>query len=334
MQNRFDNLIIIDFLFISSIIVIYFYLLLIFFDIKTFTIWSQITDIYNSLDPDSYLSGIQTLFSEHHPHALRALLIFPIYLLSSLLEIDVVMVYNIVLVFLLFGMYRLISFITYHTINKAYPLGILIFFISISFFMHGRILFAMFGNTLILFALFKYEYTTKLAHFNFFILICFGILFCSVSSGTMMVAIGSILLFYFLHSIRLLPFLKKKYLFIYIVAVLGLIVMLPIIIQLVSKNLNFFHGSFLLMLSHGMGKYLLKYWFLVSPIVLLAPYILYRLYLLVISYPIYILPLSMMVTSLLIGVFGISSLVSGFPAYILFLYLIANHALLKKIKYV
>ncbi|MDQ7085350.1 MAG: hypothetical protein Q9M36_10680 [Sulfurovum sp.] len=299
------------------------YILLILLEYKQFSIWSQVG--YYLFNSESYdrLDMVLELFQDKHPHALRILLIYPFFEISDFLGVDVNFLYNIVLVILVFTIYKIFISITKGMIHKPQLLLVLFFIIFLSLYMNGRLIFAILGNTFILYILYRQAYSEyKLSIFKVMIYILLSLWLCSVSSGTLMVGIGTILLFYFLNFIVYLPYIKKTHIYFVLIILAFLLFFLPLILQLINKNLDYYDGSFFLMLDHGFGKYftnIIIYLILSLPLIFLSMIIAYK-YLKKYSY--YILPLSMIFSSLTIGLFGTSSLVSGIMAYILFIYMI------------
>ena len=118
-----------------------------------------------------------------------------------------------------------------------------------------------------------------------------------------------------------LPYVNKKILIGLILFIVLVLSMSPIIMKVVDKNLAYFDGSILHMLSHGMGQYLLSYSYIIFPLLGLIMIFLPTVILFLRKDKILILSLSMMLSSFIIGLFGFSSLVSGIPAYLLFFYI-------------
>ncbi len=313
-------------IFILELFILLTYLILILLEIKTFIIWEQITyylteDIYSNNDV------LLSLYKDSHPHLLRILLIYIIYQISIYFSLDVNMIYNIILVFLLFFTYILIKKIIndFFIARNTYKiLVVLLFLFTLSNFMNGRIVFAIFGNTLLLYALYFKNYSIKkqIKNFRFILLVFFSIIFTSVSSGTFMVCLTTIFLFYFLTFISKLPYIEKKYfLTIFFINIL-IILFIPLIIKFINKNLEFYNGSIIEMLDHGFGKYIDIYIYPFLIILIILPFIMIVVYNYILSNYKIILPLSMILSSFLIGLFGYSSFVSGISGFILFFFMI------------
>ena len=102
----------------------------------------------------------------------------------------------------------------------------------------------------------------SISNISFFILVLISILFTSVSSGTFMVSILTLLIFYFTIMIIHFPILKIKYIYLQIYTFLVIILLTPLIVKFIDKNLQFFNGSIIEMLGHGFGRYLEEYYIL------------------------------------------------------------------------
>jgi hypothetical protein len=75
------------------------------FGIISFDIWQQITDILIIDTSENFITLLEML-SNSHPHTLRVMLIFPIYIISEYLCIDVVLLYSLVISILIFMIYK------------------------------------------------------------------------------------------------------------------------------------------------------------------------------------------------------------------------------------
>lgn len=307
------------------------YLLFVVLSIKEFSIWPQITNLLIENDIEFNITTLATLVVTEHPHTLRVFLIFPIYVLAEFLFLDVKIVFSIVALFILFFSYYMILFIIKDYVSRKKAFLILIFLISISFFMNGRIMFSIFGNTLLLYLLYLNFYTLiKMNIFKKLFLYILAMWFVSVSSGTFMVFLLSVAFFYGLHFLVKLPYLNKKVMWAFLAFLLLLILIYPIIEIFIDKNLTYYDGSIINMLSHGIGKYLIKYISIIIPFFVLVALLGPIVFLYIKSYKILILPFSMMLASISVGLFGLSSLVSGMSAYLLFMYMFFNKKRIKR----
>lgn len=309
----------------QNIFLIEFFLFLIYISfiligLKDFTIWSQITDHLT----DDFISNnerIIHLYEINHPHLLRVFILYLIYQFSLFFNFDITLVYNLFVIIILHTSYILLKkvLIDFYSDSKYFILIILITLFFLSIFMNGRIVFAIFGNTLLLYAIYMKSYSLKnnISNFSFFILILISILFTSVSSGTFMVSILTLLIFYFTIMIIHFPILKIKYIYLQIYTFLVIILLTPLIVKFIDKNLQFFNGSIIEMLGHGFGRYLEEYYILFFILLFFMPFIIMLLFVYFRKEIIYILPFSMILSSTIIGMFGLLSFFSGISAFIL-----------------
>jgi len=311
------------------------YLIFVILGIKEFTIWSQITDILVPNDMELNIDTIIGMIATNHPHTLRVMLITPFYIISEYFNYDIKLFFSIVLVILIFITYWVNVSILEKYIARKKLLFFLIFLIALSSIMNGRILFSILGNTVLLLLLYNNFYVKeKFKWYKNIFLFIVSLCLVSVSSGTFTVFLFTIFIFYILQNLVQLPYISKKILWMFILFILMILLILPVIIVFIEKNLNYYDGSVLQMLSHGAGGYLLEYFYLIFPIlsifILLLPigffYIKRNNFL--------ILPLSMIISSITIGLFGYSSLVSGISAYLIFIYMFIYTKRYKSLQYV
>lgn len=200
-------------LFILELFLFFIYAILIILGIKEFSIWQQIT-YYLSNDFNGNNETLLSLFETNHPHFLRIFILYVIYQISLFFALDITFIYNLLLLFLLFFTYIFIKKIIFDIFNfiDYKILGVLFFYFLLSFFMNGRIIFAIFGNTLLLYGLYFniYSINQKIMNFKLVIIVIFSLLITSVSSGTFMVCLLTIFLFYFFIIVVRFPFLEKK----------------------------------------------------------------------------------------------------------------------------
>ena len=307
-------------LFILELFLFFIYAILIILGIKEFSIWQQIT-YYLSNDFNGNNETLLSLFETNHPHFLRIFILYVIYQISLFFALDITFIYNLLLLFLLFFTYIFIKKIIFDIFNfiDYKILGVLFFYFLLSFFMNGRIIFAIFGNTLLLYGLYFniYSINQKITNFKLVIIVIFSLLITSVSSGTFMVCLLTIFLFYFFIIVVRFPFLEKKiiYMIFFIFIIISSII--PLITQFINKNLDFYDGSILKMLEHGFGKYLEAYVYIVLPLLLFLPFIFIIGYYFLSKNHKLILSFSLILSSLFIGLFGFSSLFSGISGFVL-----------------
>lgn len=315
------------------IFIIYFILILL--EVKKFIIWGQITNV---LVPNEMLNNyeiITNLIETNHPHILRILLIVPFYAISEYISIDLELFFSITLMMFIFILYYLHLKILNSIVSRKKLFFILLFFLGLSFLMHGRIMFSILGNTILLFLLYKSFYSSyKIGKFKFLVLFIIALWFVSVSSGTFIVFLLTILIFYTIQALIKLPYISKELLFSFSMFLLLILLLIsPIIMVFVEKNLNYYDDSIVNMLSHGAGRYLIDYFYIVLPLLMLFILFLPIFLRYLKKYRILILPASMIISSLVVGLFGFSSLVSGISAYIVFIYLFINRQKIKGVQY-
>jgi len=307
-------------IFLIEIFLLLIYIFFILMGFKDFIIWSQITDHLT----DGFISNNESLihlYEINHPHLLRVFILYLIYQFSLFFSLDISLVYNLFIITILFGSYILLKkvLIDFYSASKYFILIILITLFFLSIFMNGRIAFAIFGNTLLLYSIYMKSFSLKnsISNISFFILILISILFTSVSSGTFMVSIITLLIFYFTIMIIRFPMLKIKYIYLQMYIFLLIILLTPLIVKFIHKNLQFFNGSIIEMLGHGFGRYLEEYYILFFILLFFMPFIVMILFVYLKKKMIYILPFSMILSSVSIGMFGILSFFSGITAFIL-----------------
>lgn len=297
------------------------YLMLIVFGYKQFLIWDQITDAFVGINS---LSDISSIFADFNSHTLRLTLIFPLLILANAINVDQQFFFSLLVFFLLHCIVlNCNTILNTFSIRKSYSLFLYLLFVCVSLFMNGRIMFAFYGITLILLAfrsIINSESTLKTLS-----LLPLGLWFTSVSTGSFSVAMVAILSFFLItyhthkrHKKSLLRF--------------GLLlssIFLPFIIPLmqinIQKNLDYYDGSFMKMLNHGMGIFLKKLSvliFLIGGLILFLPFITYFFMKSIekirndeffcMTYPV-------IIGGILIGLFGFSSLITCLPAVFLIL---------------
>ncbi len=298
-----------------GLFLLFFYILLIVLGVQKYLIWSQITDLIDGLTHTERWELIFELIDSSHPHALRIFLVNIIYDMADLLPLSLEKVFSIVVILCIYFTYKINAYIG----AKSFVSNMLVlfFFFILVLLMNGRIAFAIFGNTLILYALFKRHYVGESSFLIFFFYILLGVLFCSVSSGTTFVAIGFILCFYLIQLLLYFPKINTK-IVLYFTLFIALLLfgIKDILLVYFYKNLAYYDGSLYNMLSHGVGKYLTSYYLIILPFLLVIVVFVWRYFK---KYPLLILPGSLVVSAVFIGLFGLSSLVSGVSGFMLLL---------------
>lgn len=221
------------FVFFHILIIIIF----VFLRKKIFYIFPQAMNLYNfHVD----LIGLYKYGYIHHIP--RYLVVYPSIFFGELLDIDIHLI-NTIYSMIIFC----ITIFLWWEIIKKYRIKInlltcifLIFFsVGIIFFVNGRIIFAYFSETLLL-----YYFINRKFQINLKFLVIF--LFSSVSSGTMSV----ILIVCFLHRKKLENRLRRKK-NIKIFKFFIIILVFYFFIIFAKKNLMYFSGNIFLMMRHG-----------------------------------------------------------------------------------
>ena len=141
----------------------------------------------------------------------------------------------------------------------------------------------------------------------------------SVSTGTFIVGVSSLILYIILFSLKRKKnqksFFNKKFFYI----ILILLLFATIILKYINKNLDYFDGSIYMMLSHGIGK-IFYYDEGILFVIILFPFLLIFgiiLFFKIFTNSYYISTIPIILMSLVFGMFGHSTLVACYPAVIL-----------------
>jgi|LakMenEpi03Aug12_release.lakeMendotaPanAssembly.Ray.scaffolds.fasta_scaffold311447_2 hypothetical protein len=209
--------------FLSSFLICFIFYLI--FDPK-FILWSQIVPNYN--------------LNQFTPHAIRNLLVNSlIFLIQFFININRGEAFNLLCIFFLFFTSYLLSLNIFNiTRNYLFSTVFIFFPIFISFFQNGRGLIACF-SVLLYYSIFLTEY--RILKFLFFLS---AIFLSNVSSGVFSVLLIIVFLGTYLDQVK---FINKKFLFFFI------LLLSPIFLVYLDKNLKFYDYDIFLMLSHGLG---------------------------------------------------------------------------------
>ena len=286
------------------------WMLLVLFEIKEYNVWSQILSI------DINDNVFQNMYETHHPHLLRFALMYPIILLSEYLNIDLNLVFGIEALVINLIIFFLLNKIMNHIFQtKRYYILVLLLLFSINLFMHGRIIFGFFGISILLHT-FYFNTVKEYSNIKFFTIIAVALFLMSVSTGTFIVGIVSVVLYILLNTHYNYSKTKKLFNFKILLLIIGLIAIKPLIQQYIDKNLDYFDGSVILMLSHGIGRifynqYVLFTFLLFLPVASIMGIIMYKKTMKNIYY-VTIVPI--LIATFSIGLFGHSTLSVGLPA--------------------
>ena len=310
-KKRFLNFII-NFLFL-------FYLILTLLGIKEFNVWNQITVLISEPNFQDLLITLRNMFIGKHAHIFRLILLSPVMLLAHILNMKINYLFSIVIVILIFIMTKILNNLSQKLIPKKIPsLTIPFILIIITFFLNGRGILSMFGITLILNA-YYYNLLKLFSLKKFTSHVLLGCFFCSVSSGTFSVALGSIILFFLGKIIKDFPKIHKNYLKLYLIFFMIFLLLTSEIIKLINKNLLFYEGSIIKMIDHGLGSVVPTSFVLltIGLIISISPLLFIILKKLLKKHLLYQVTLPLILSSLSIGVFGWLSLFVCFPAIII-----------------
>lgn len=231
--------------FLFSISTFLILLFLVLFDLKTFHLWYQVTYLFES---DFPLSKFLI-----HPHGPRYLLTYPVFYVSSLTDVDRDLVFSIVISFLIAVTVHINLMSSYFFFNKKgtnvfiFGFIVFLFYMTMSLFMNGRILFAMLGSSLFVnLSIYRHRGV------KFYALAFISIFLACVSSGTVtIVLIWSISYYLFFYKKSIMENILGSMtvlLFIYLISSFFMLYL--------NKNLDSFGGSFYQMMKHGLGAFI------------------------------------------------------------------------------
>ena len=293
------------------------YLFLIFFDIKYFGIWSQITDSISS--DSSFLASFNSINS----HSIRIALIFPIIYLSSIIDVNYNYIFSLIclfnLNFVIFSIIKVSKDLNNYNYNKGLFLINSIFIIAL--FMNGRLTFSFVGISLLMLALTVIEKIDKKT-IIYLIMIFIGFIFSSVSSGTQLIYLLIISIYFFTNIAMKFPKIKNIHFLITIVGLITFYYLKDIIYASISVNLIYYNNSVIDMLNHGFGKYfeLSQLFLIFFPLIIIISRLLYYFKNKIISSKKNILYLSVIFSCFFGGIFGISAFVFGLPVFLIIIY--------------
>jgi hypothetical protein len=283
--------------------------LLVYLNVKEYSVWQQILDGFNDDSIAQYLENIVS-------HTARLILMHPIIALSNVIGVNenTMFSYVVLLLFLIIN-FRVISWsklyygpISYFNVSLLINFTLLVFFLL----MNGRNTFSFLGNAL-LFDAFLLIYDRKKIFLAFGLAVLAGF-FCNVSSGTFAVLTINL----FLHFI--IVFVKRPLSKLSIYS-LGLLicavgVYTPVLVAGFYKNLEYYDYSVIKMLSHGYGDIIIGnlYFLLVLAPVGLVLVLWLAIFILGNSLSKFLhVRLIFFLTACFGGLFGYSSLVGALP---------------------
>jgi hypothetical protein len=281
-----------------------------------FSIWPQVLD-------HAYVSPLEVNFFTE-AHGLRYILMYPILFLAheTGIEGDVLFTGEVMLMMLAVPVLLDRSRAIIRHDNRPWGwerVFFLLFFTGLSLTMNGRLAFAFLGISLLLWTMLRFE-RHQAGPARTIGFIGLALFLASVSTGTFMVALGTVVGWAALLGAwpgRL--FLREAA--IAGIVLFGALLAAPLVELYVYKNLNFYEGDIVNMLNHGPGVVLYEGspW-LTVPLVaggaVLGTLLLAGLLL---AYPYLRPPILVMTFAACFGVFGYSTLSMGLPALLLFL---------------
>lgn len=185
---------------------------------------------------------IKNLIYQKNVHIFRYLVVYIPIFFSNMLNINVNILYTLYLYIvggLLFIYSDKIYLIKKNGKNKnLIYIFMLVIYLSIYFIVNGRILFSYLGEVILI-----YEIYSKKNRKKIYIL---AIFFASVSSGTMLVIIFSLIM-YFMKTIKIKNQIGKNQIIVLIILVLIALYAKKMIL----KNLHFFDNNIFKVLEHG-----------------------------------------------------------------------------------
>lgn len=238
--------------YVNAFLTITYVIVLLIYD-KHFYIWSQVTVLMGE--------GWRSILA--NPHATRYVLVYPAIFLSELLGAEANEVFSWYVVFLVILTARILAVTTVMISgHKGKVAGnwyflYLLAYGAVTFFMNGRLAFAFLGISLIMFAQVRYLIANvpRVATTSFLFLL--GLFFTSVSSGTLAVGNGIIVLFLLALGISRFPRIRVRDMWLGMIVTLFLLFLVgPFLKIFIKKNLGFYGGSVVNMLSHGYGAIL------------------------------------------------------------------------------
>ena len=225
---------------------------------KSFTIWEQVVELH------AQKRSLANLYAARHPHFLRYLVAYPVFLGSNLTGLSSAAIFNLACLALLPALALILRRVelieTSENSSEARITAHTIVLFSISYFMNGRIIFALFGYSILVLVLSEY-FSSCRWRFSSFILCLVGILFCSVSSGVFAVAFLFLLLCLLLSVVRAFeaPTVRPAQLGMTVSIIVLFAMFREFLLIGIDKNIEFYGGGIeavWTMLDHGLGTYL------------------------------------------------------------------------------
>lgn len=215
---------------------------IVFLELHRFKLWPQVTTLWEG--------GFKLVDVLSHPHGLRYLLIYPIFLVSSNSGVHYDLIFSVIACFLIAAIFLMIVLTTMNIKGNIDKKVLIVFFFLfvIAVNMNGRLVFALLGSSIFLYIVYS-----KLSGLSFYFLSFFSFLLSSVSSGTLSVFLSWFILYW--------TFFKNKSITENVIGgtacVLFFYFIFDFIVLFVKKNIDYFGGGgdgIVNMLSHGPGR--------------------------------------------------------------------------------
>lgn len=311
---------------LSAIITSILLLILVIFNLKQFSLWPQVTNLWES--------GFELKDVFQNPHGLRYLLVYPFFIIAEYTNIDYDVIFSFSSIILFYIILKLnLNLLSYFSIeNNISILLVSLLYLLLALEMNGRMLFSIIGSSFII-----YTSLSNKQSILFYPLLFLSITLSSVSSGTFILSI----LWVFTYLIFAHEKNKNEVVFLLTLGFIISFISIPYIILLVLKNINYFGGGITgiyNMLHHGIGKIIP-----IDPIIIFFIFI-YFLISILLSTAIYFIFIRRKINSrnfkilflflllgCVIGVFGASTFLYSTPIFILIIAYVVTKCL--KIKY-
>lgn len=220
-----------------------------------FELWGQITDFLEHLT----VEGGLTWELMTHIHFFRFLVVSPSILVADSLGFNPDTVFSFQLGLYLFLMPFCLYLYRPYEIRRAYKWSFISFFFIayalLSLQMNGRIAFAHVGFAISIATLHAWD-QGRLRKSLFILFYIISIYLCSVSTGTIFIPPLLLMLYFSVHFI--LKIRKRGFtrfdIYTLAVLILVLLALSPVIMSQLDKNLSYYDGSIIKMLSHGLGS--------------------------------------------------------------------------------
>ncbi len=304
---------------VLNILLVVGYLSIVALGIKQYSLWQQVLD----LDGESAGQLITAL----HPHALRFLIVLPVFLLARNIGApqDLVFSLFVTIVFVLSAYYLACAVSTAiwgdNRYRHRYYAGIFLPIALLSMAMNGRIAIAILGLSILVCAISTRIRSPRQSVLKFLFAMLVALLLMAVSSGTIMVGVLSMLFFCGIGVFAHWPKPTRSQISSLWVGIGAVVCFSPFLLVSIDKNVSFFGGGLegaVNLINHGFGSLLPEASWLMPVFILGASFLAFsalthltRIYHRGdVTFPFQLVVLA----SLGLGIFGYSTLVVAAPA--------------------